>query len=176
LQFKAGVGGVEELSDAQKIGQIWREPPPTGRIHIFVTPVKSTRESVTSFQPDSGRFLMLLTVLPGVATRLGVLRVANSLHYEFWGKDINDLLHVVPGSNLQYLSKAQISSLCLRDLFYPECTLLVRETYKGVYDNLKKCKSSAESTGSYGKVITGQPGIGMCDCHFHYITTLTIVT
>ena len=37
LQFKNGDEGVEELSPWKALSEIWQEPPPAYRIHIFVT-------------------------------------------------------------------------------------------------------------------------------------------
>ena len=37
LRFKSGDEGVEELSPWKTLSEIWREPPPAYRIHIFVT-------------------------------------------------------------------------------------------------------------------------------------------
>ena len=37
LRFNNGDEGVEELSPWKALSEIWREPPPAYRIHIFVT-------------------------------------------------------------------------------------------------------------------------------------------
>ena len=43
LRFKNGDEGVEELSPWKSLSEIWREPPPAYRIHIFV--IFTNRES-----------------------------------------------------------------------------------------------------------------------------------
>ena len=47
LRFKNGDEGVEELSPWTSLSEIWREPPPPYRIHIFVT--FTNRESRSLF-------------------------------------------------------------------------------------------------------------------------------
>ena len=37
LRFKNGDEGVEELSPWKTLSELWREPPPAYRIHLFVT-------------------------------------------------------------------------------------------------------------------------------------------
>lgn len=109
----------------------------------------------------SGKFLTLPTVLPKVAASRILLEAAQLVYYEFWGKDVKDLLQDVPGhGNLQYLPQVQVDSLGLKHLFCPQ-VLLVCGEYKVVYEDLKPYGNDLEHRWG-GVVVIGQPGIGMC--------------
>ncbi|KAH9048862.1 hypothetical protein EDB84DRAFT_1574436 [Lactarius hengduanensis] len=145
IQIDKDDDGVEEIHSRKTINEIWREPPPVRRIHIFVTFTKLPEE---------------------MQLRREALRAAHRVYYKFWGNDLNNLLQPVPDSNFQFLSKEQIDYLGLKtDFLYSQPVLLVRNEYKVAYPTLRSYKTNPRSGGV---VVTGQPGIGKT-CFLYYL-------
>ncbi|KAH9025841.1 hypothetical protein EDB85DRAFT_2149459 [Lactarius pseudohatsudake] len=179
-QFDRDDDGVEELSSEQTMDQIWQEPLPPRHIHIFVK-IKERecnllREQVSlpllfvelaNDIVEQSKFLIPPTVLSTAVARQEALKAAYSMYHVFLGKDLNEILQVVPDNgHLQYLPRAQVISLGLRYLRCP-LVLLVREVYKVTYERLKPyADDPAHSCG--GMVITGQPGTGK-SCFLFYL-------
>ena len=57
LRFKKGDEGVEELSPWKTLSEIWQEPPPAYRIHIFVTFTNRESDLCVIEYPDFLPFL-----------------------------------------------------------------------------------------------------------------------
>ncbi|KAI9463713.1 hypothetical protein BJY52DRAFT_1184710 [Lactarius psammicola] len=147
LRLNRGDKGVEEISVRQMISEIWREPPPTGRIHIFVT------------------FTDLSSEFEG---RRIFLDAAHRVYYECWGKNLDELLRPVPECNdFKYIAKEQIHSLGIRDLNYRADVLLVRKEYKDAYEELRSWERNPLDRGG-GAVVLGHPGIGKT-CFLYYL-------
>lgn len=136
----------EELFPPTALNEIWREPPPARRIHIFVT----------------------FTSLPGELSGLHALRkAAHTLYYNVWGYELNSIFQAVPGwGDYMYMTEQKIDDLGLGCLDYDEKALLVRKEYENSYKDLENYK--ATSTRSGGAVVTGQPGIGKT-CFLYYV-------
>ncbi|KAH9071614.1 hypothetical protein EDB83DRAFT_260484 [Lactarius deliciosus] len=147
LRVHPGDEGVEEIPLMQTIGEIWQEPPPTRRIHVFVT------------------FTNLPYELEG---RRRLLEAAHLVYYQFWGRDVNNSLQPVPGyENIKYMTEELICSLGLREfLGYDEVVLLIREEYEYAYGQLRSYEGDPKTKGG-GVVVLGQPGIGKT-CFLYY--------
>ncbi|KAH8982416.1 hypothetical protein EDB92DRAFT_124476 [Lactarius akahatsu] len=146
LRLHPGDEGVEEIPLRQAIGEIWQEPLPTRRIHIFVTFTNLPRE---------------------FEGRRQLLEAANLVYYQFLGKDINNSLQPVPGyENIKYMTKEQLCSLGLGSLGYNEVVLLVRKEYEYAYGQLRSYEGDPKTKGG-GVVVLGQPGIGKT-CFLYY--------
>ncbi|KAF8260034.1 hypothetical protein EI94DRAFT_1749735 [Lactarius quietus] len=148
LRFSNGDEGVEELSPWRTLGAVWREPPSSYRIHIFVT---FTNLSV------------------GSRGQRSILEAAYLVHNAFWREGLDKLLQTVPGCNLKYLSKEHINSLKLKHLSYGDSVLLVREEYEVTYRYLQSCADEVDPRRRRsGMIVTGHPGIGK-SCFLYYL-------
>jgi hypothetical protein len=98
------------------------------------------------------------------------LEAAHLVYYEFWGRNINEILQPVPGhGDLKYLTTQQIDFIGLREhLCFNEEVLLIREEYKLAYTELKSDEENHLKERSGGIVVTGQPGIGMHLTHANH--------
>ncbi|KAH9001046.1 hypothetical protein EDB92DRAFT_2846 [Lactarius akahatsu] len=154
LRFNLGDEGVTEISPRQMISEIWQVPPPSGRIHIFVT------------------FTNLPSEFEG---RRRLLEAAHLVYYTFWGKDLNKLLQLVPEcGNFRYLTEEQIHKLGIRGpLGYSEVVLLVRKAYEDAYSELQSYQSKPEESRGGGVVVLGQSGITSHRLRFSPLTIAT---
>ena len=97
------------------------------------------------------------------------------MYYKFWWEGLDELLQPVPGCDLKYLSKENISSLKLRHLCYNESVLLVREEYEVTYKYLQSWEEEEDPCRrGASMVVTGHPGIGM-HISLAAVSLLTIV-
>ncbi|KAH9169343.1 hypothetical protein EDB89DRAFT_1478125 [Lactarius sanguifluus] len=147
LRCNQGDEGVEEISPEQTISEIWRKPPPTDQIHLFV--------AFTNLPPE----------FEGPRR---ILEAAHIVYYQVWGENLDKLLQRVPDhGEFQYLKEEQIDSLGLGALLYNESALLIRKEYKVVHDDLRLYERDLSRRGG-GVVVTGQPGIGK-SCFLYYL-------
>ncbi|KAH9071569.1 hypothetical protein EDB83DRAFT_257774 [Lactarius deliciosus] len=147
LRLHPGDEGVEEIPLMQTIGEIWQEPPPTRRIHVFVT---------------------FTNLPPAFEGHRRLLEAAYLVYYQFWGKDVNNSLRPVSGcENIKYMTEEQICDLGFRRcLGYDEVVLLVRKEYEYAYGQLRSYEGDSKTKGG-GVVVLGQPGIGKT-CFLYY--------
>jgi hypothetical protein len=88
-----------------------------------------------------------------------ILEAAHLVYYEFWGKDLENILQNC--GNFKYLAEEQIDSLKLDKLLYNGVVLLARKEYEVAYHDLCSYKKNRDTPNTGGVIVTGQSGIGM---------------
>lgn len=70
------------------------------------------------------------------------------------------MLMQLPGHVEKYIPNTEVEHLCLQYLGYKEDALLIRKEYITTIQKVEMRQKGSAHPG--GTVITGQPGIGMC--------------